>query len=101
MGTVGRSVRRHFKAELRAVRVPAPPGRARGSGQARVPRAFVDGLVRAAAVVAAAGSLVLLALELPRSTVLGAAISEGARQRTWEALLPRAEAVLDIIDRSF
>lgn len=101
MGTVERSVRRHYEAELRAVRVPAPPGRVQAGGRTRLPRAFVDGLARAAAVVVAAGSLVVLALELPRSSVLEAAITEAARTRSWEALLPGAEEILDLIDRSF
>jgi hypothetical protein len=104
MGTVGRSVRRHFEAELRAVRVPAPPagpGREEAGGRTRLPRTFVDGLARAAAVVVVAGSLVLLAAESPRRTALERAITDFARDRAWEALLPRAETVLDLIERSF
>jgi hypothetical protein len=103
MGTVERSVRRHFKAELRAVRVPAPPagpGRVREGAPPRLPRALVDGLARAAAVAVAVGSLVLLAAELPRSSVLETEVTALARERAWEAFLPRAEAVLDLIARS-
>ena len=103
MGTVERGVRRHFEAELRAVRVPVPPagpGHARAGERTRMPRALVDGLARAAAVAVAVGSLVFLAAEFPRSSVLETEVTALARERAWEAFLPRAEAVLDLIARS-
>lgn len=99
MGTVERSARRHFEKEIRAVRVTPPVVPA--GGERRTLALAGDALVRMAAVLVAAGSLVLLARDLPRETALGKAIATSARERTWERYLPAAESIRELIDRSF
>jgi hypothetical protein len=104
MGTVERSVRRHFEREILAVRVPAPvvpAGGEAGSGRTRRRALSSDALVRIAAVIVAAGSLVLLAKDLPRETPLRQAMATMARERTYERYLPSEDSVKALIHNSF
>ncbi len=96
MGTVERSVRRHFEREILAVRVPAPVVPADGeAGASRARRRALasDALVRIAAVLVAAGALILLARDLPRETPLRQAMGTMARERTYERYLPSEGSV--------
>jgi len=104
MGTVERSVRRHFEKEILAVRVPppvVPAGGEAGSGRTRRRALSSDALVRIAAVLIAAGSLVVLANGLPRETPLREAIETIARERTYERFLPSEDSVKALIHNSF
>jgi hypothetical protein len=99
MGTVERSVRRHFEREIRAVSVPpvvVPAGRER-----QTLAISGDAIARVAAVIVAAGSLVLLAKDLPRETPLRQVMATIARERTYERYLPSGESVRALIHRSF
>ncbi len=97
MGRVERSARRHFEKEILAVRVPPPV--VPGGGQAgRRARALGDPLVRIAAVLVAAGSLVLLAKDLPRETPLRQAVGTIARERTYERYLPSEDSMKALIN---
>ncbi len=99
MGTVERSARRHFEKEIRAVHVPLPVVQA--GGERRTLAFAGDAIVRIAAVIVAAGSLVLLARDLPRETPLRQAIGTMARERTYERYLPSGESLRTLIHNSF
>jgi hypothetical protein len=99
MGAVERSVRRHFEREIRTVRVPAPAIPA--PAERRIHPLIGDAIVRTAAVLVAAGSLVVLARDLPRETPLRKAIATAASERSWERYLPGAASIRDLIDSSF
>jgi len=99
MGAVERSVRRHFEGEIRAVRIPAPAIPA--PAERRIHPLIGDALVRTVAVLVAAGSLVVLARDLPRETPLRKAIATAARERTYERYLPSEDSVRALIHRSF
>ncbi len=99
MGTVERSVRRHFEKQILAVRVPPPVVPA--GGDRRTLAHASDALVRIAAVLIAAGSLVVLAMGLPRETPLRLAIETIARERTYLQYLPSEESLLALIRNSF
>lgn len=104
MGKVPRSVRRHFEREILAVRVPTPIVPAGGeAGFSRTRRRALasDALVRIAAVLVAAGSLILLAKDLSRETPLRQAIGTIARERTYERLLPSEDSVKALINGFF
>ncbi|MBE3063470.1 MAG: hypothetical protein IMZ55_16130 [Acidobacteria bacterium] len=98
MGKVERSARRHFEKEIRAVRVTPPVVPA--GGERRTLALAGDALVRMAAVIVAAGSLVLLAGDLPRETPLRQAIATIARERTYERYLPSTDLIRHLIDIS-
>jgi len=99
MGAVEHSVRQHFEEEIRAVRIPAPAIPA--PAERRIHPLIGDALVRTVAVLVAAGSLVVLARDLPRETPLRKAIATAARERTYERYLPSEDSVRALIDRSF
>ena len=99
MGAVERSVRRHFEREIRAIRVPEPALPA--AAERRMPLPVADALVRTAAALVAAGSLLLLARDMPRETPLRKAIATTVRERTWERYLPGVESIRDLIDNAF
>jgi hypothetical protein len=99
MGAVERSVRRHFEREIHAVRIPASAIPA--PAERRIHPLISEAIVRTAAVLIAAGSLVILARDLPRETPLRKAIATAASKRSWERYLPGAASIRDLIDSSF
>lgn len=104
MDRTGRLIREHFEEELGKVRVPRPvlPRRdGEGGGARRAPAFLADIVARAAAVVLAAGALVLLSASLGRPAALQDAIAAAARERVIERVLPDPRVLLDLIEASF
>jgi hypothetical protein len=104
MDEFGRLIREHFEEEVRTVRVPQPalPPRDGEAGGARRAPAFVaDVVARSAAVVLAAGALVLLAATLGRPAALQETIAAAVRERVIERAMPDRQVLLDMIDASF
>lgn len=104
MDEIGRLVRAHFDGEVRAVRVPRPamprrPGE--GGHVRRVPAFLADLAARAAAVVLAAGALVLLGTSLGRPAALQEVLAAAVQERTIERAMPEPRILLDLIDASF
>jgi len=97
MGSIERSVRRHFEQEIRRIRAPAPPPRETATGERRIHPFFLDALAHAAIALFIAGSLFLYVREFPRPTTLREAVASIARERTYEQYLPSEESLRNLV----